>query len=380
MDNLLFSSWYTGLGGGETDLLTLLEHLPRTRYTCHLLLPHEGQLAAAWRARGGTVHLIPFRGVTTWFVPALYTRMPVIRRIARLLHEEHITLIHADYHTLPFMVGAAQRTQTPLLWTLHGWWFRPHPWQEAFFRTLPTVARSYSIRGGFLGKPPFMPAAQIPVIHSGVDTQRFRPDAGGDALRAELMIAADAPLVAMVARFQSVKGHDTFQQIVQQVALQMPQARFVVAGDNVFGGSADNALRERLLKATLDEPLLRERLRYIGFREDVERVYAMADVVVCASDFESYGKANLEAMACATPVVSTAAGGPMETIVESETGFLVPPRDVLAFSVRVLELLRDADLRQRMGANAREHVQQHFAIAPMIAAYEAVFAQQMALK
>lgn len=370
--NLLFSSWYSGLGGGETDLLTLMAALPRTTWQCHLLLAREGVLAERWRALGGTVHIVPFRGATTLFHPGLWAHLPAVGRFRRLLTEQQIDLIHADYHSLPFMAAAARQTGTPLVWTVHGWWFQPQRWQQAFFRALPTVARSRSIRDGFLGNPPFRPPTSVPVVYSGVDTERFAP-ATEQPLRRHLNIAADVPLVAMVARFQSVKGHATFQAMARRIVAQQPNVQLVVAGEDVFGVAADQRLRDETLHTAQHDPLLRERLHYIGFRDDVERVYQAADVVVCASDFESYGKANLEAMACGVPVVSTRAGGPAETVVEGETGYLVPPKDDAAFAARVLSLLADPARRLQMGQAARAHVQRHFSVAAMVAGYEQAF-------
>ena len=57
MKRILFTSWYSGLGGGETDLLTLVDALDANKYDCHLLLPAEGQLAERWReARPAGAH------------------------------------------------------------------------------------------------------------------------------------------------------------------------------------------------------------------------------------------------------------------------------------------------------------------------------------
>ncbi len=371
---ILFASWYTGLGGGETDLLSLADALDPQAYTPHLLLPDSGgQLAQAWSDRGWPVHTLAYRGATTWFVPFIWRFFPVVNKMTQLLQDEHIDLIHSDYHTLPLIAPAASRADVPCMWTVHGWWFQPKPWQRAFFRQIPAVARSHSIRDGFLGEPPFMPPEILPVIYSGVDSSRFHPGVDGSQVRDEIDVAADTPLVALVARFQSVKGHHIFQKMALQVALQQPDARFIVAGEDVFGVAADADYKREILQRADQEPLLKERLTYIGFRDDVERVLAAADVVVCASEFESYGKVNLEAMACATPVVSTNQGGPAETIVPDETGYLVPPNDPGALAERVLYLLRHPAERQRLGANGRRRVREHFSAETSARLYRAFF-------
>lgn len=366
---VLFASWYTGLGGGETDLLTLAADFSQRNITPHLLLPRPGHLGERWQAAGWPVHHIAYRGATTWFVPGVWARFPVVRRMAALLREQQITHVHSNYHTLPLIAPAAHRVGIPIIWTCHGWWFRPKPWQRAFFRRIPGVARSQAIRDGFLGTPPFMPPTALPVVYSGIDVHRFHPNLNRDALRRELRLAHDIPLVAMVARFQTVKGHDTFQQMARRVLQQRPDAHFVVAGEAVFGVGSEQRYKQRILAQHAADPLLRERLHYIGFRDDVEQVFAAADVVVCASDFESYGKANLEAMACGKPVVSTNRGGPQETVRDGETGYLVPPHDPQALAKRVVALLNDPAARERMGQAAREHIVQRFSTEQTTIAY-----------
>ena len=376
---ILFASWYTGLGGGETDLLTLAESLDADRYEPHLLLPNDGQLGARWRAMGWQTHIIPYRGATVWFMPPLWARFPVVNRLARLIQNESIALVHSDYHTLPLIAAAARQTGVPITWTVHGWWFRPKFWQRTFFRQIQsTVARSRAIRDGFLGTPPFMPASQIPIIYSGLDTERFRPGLDGGHLRQKIKARPTAKIIVMVARFQRVKGHHVFQAMAEEIIRQEPQAQFIVAGDDVFGVTANQRYRDEMLTKAKSSPLLRGRLHYIGFRDDVEQVYAAADVVVCASAFESYGKANLEAMACSKPVVSTRRGGPSETIVDGETGFLVDSGDAAGLARHVIRLLRDADLRRQIGQAGRAHVCRHFSVAATATAYAQIFEDWLA--
>ncbi len=98
---------------------------------------------------------------------------------------------------------------------------------------------------------------------------------------------------------------------------------------------------------------------------------AAADVIVCSSEFESYGMVNVEAMASGKPVVSTRRGGPSETVVDGETGYLVDAGDAEALANRVIALLRDPDLRKRMGAAGRARVERRFSAAAMAAQFAA---------
>jgi len=373
--NLLFVSSYIDLGGGETALLNLVDHLDPARYHPHLLVRAEGQLAAAWRQRGWPVDVIPWRGATTYFIPALWSRLPISRRIQSLIRQRDIHLVHSDYHTLPMALPAAERAGVPALWWCWGWWFHPKPWQRAFFRRpAATIALSKAIKSGFLGEPPFMSPAVVELIYSGVNTTRFRPGLDGSSVRQDAGLEPDAPLVALLARFQDVKGHDVFQDMARHIAREIPAARFIVAGENTQT-TADNTYKTRILAAAAADPLLQPRLRYLGFRADTERVIAAADVIVCSSHFESYGMVNIEAMASAKPVVSTNHGGPSETIIHGETGFLVPPGDAPALARHVIQLLHDPSLRQRIGAAGRARVEAQFSVHAMAAHYTRIVEQ-----
>lgn len=364
--DLLFITTYTGMGGGETSLLTLVEHLDPALYRPHLCVPREGQLTERWRAHGWPVHITPFRGASTYFIPAIWGRFPITGRIAALIRQHNIQVIHSDYHSLPFAVYAGARTGVPVVWTCWGWWFHPKAWQRAFFqRPQAAFAASWAIKDGFLGDPPFIPPDRLPVLPPGVDTERFKPGIDGSNVRADAKVDPDALIVALIARFQDVKGHDTFQQMALRVGGVIGKARFIVAGENVHGASADDAYKARILHAYNVNPMLRDRMVYLGFRPDAEKVIAAADVVVCSSDFESYGMVNIEAMASGKPVVSTRRGGPSETVVDGETGFLVDPKDADALADRVVTLLRDPDLRARMGAAGRARVERLFSARAM---------------
>jgi glycosyltransferase involved in cell wall biosynthesis len=359
--NLLFVSSYADLGGGETALLALALHLDPARYCPHLLVSRDGQLSAAWRANGWPVHVMPWRGATVYFVPSMWARLPISRRMEALIREQHIQVVHSDYHSLPLALPAAERAGAAPLWTCMGWWFHPKAWQRHFFqRSRITFAHSQAIKAGFLGQPPFMRPERVEVLYPGVDTRRFHPGVDGSALRTEAGIEPSAPVLALVARFQSVKGHEVFQAMARQVAAVKPETRFIVAGENTQT-SADSAYKRRILDAARNDPVLRERLIYLGFRADVEGVLAAADVVVCSSFFEGFGMVNVEAMACGRPVVSTNRGGPAETVVHGETGYLVSPGDAGSLARHVLALLDDPARRAQMGAAGRARVERLFA-------------------
>jgi glycosyltransferase involved in cell wall biosynthesis len=208
-----------------------------------------------------------------------------------------------------------------------------------------------------------VPPDRVRVVTPGVDPDYFHPGVDGSPVRAHLGIGPEVPLVTMVARFQHVKGQDIFLAMAKQVQSQMPEARFAAAGENVFGVSKDEAYKRAVLAAAREDPVLHDSVTFLGFWDDVREVIAAADVIVCPSRFESLGMVHLESMAMARPVVSMNNGGPAETMVDGETGYLVPPEDPAALADRVVALLRDPAQRTRMGAAGRARILAHFTAA-----------------
>lgn len=372
MIRVLFFNYYPGLGGGETSLRSLLGALDRQRYAVALNCPREGQLTEAARALGVEVHVTPYRGASTWFVPFLWHQFPAVRRLEALLRSQDPSAVHSDFHTLPYVLPVCQRLGIPVIFTCWGWWFRPRPWQRRFYRDGPqrVLASSGAIKNGFLGQPAFMPPDRVRVLYPGVDTELFRPRLEQkEVIRRELGIPLGVPLVTLVGRFQRVKGHDVFLKAARLVVQRVPEAHFAVAGENVFGASADEAFKRHVMSMAEADPALRERIRFLGWVAQPERLLAASDVVVCSSYFESFGIAPVEAMASGVPVVSTNVGGPAETIVDAETGYLVPPGRPDLIADRVVSLLADEALRRRMGQAGRQRVVENFSLSQYVAGF-----------
>ena len=118
----------------------------------------------------------------------------------------------------------------------------------------------------------------------------------------------------------------------------------------------------------------------LGFvpHDELGPLYERAAVVACPSHREGFGVVCAEAMAYGRPVVAGAVGGLLDLVVDGETGVLVPPRDVRALRAALERLLGDRELRQRLGAAARERIKERFAWPAVtdatLAAYERALA------
>ncbi len=113
-------------------------------------------------------------------------------------------------------------------------------------------------------------------------------------------------------------------------------------------------------------------IRFIPYQKDPEQVaryYQAADLYLHPARADTFPNTDLEALACGTPVVASAAGGIPEQVVEGKTGFLVPVGDARAMAERVLDLLADDGLRVRMGREAAEDAARRFGLERMVGEY-----------
>ncbi len=199
---------------------------------------------------------------------------------------------------------------------------------------------------------------RISVIRSGVDVERFRPR-NRPAARERLGVSPAIPLVLFVGNLEPRKALDRALLALSRVRGELPGVTFAVVGSGRSVGVHD---QEPTLRRMVADLSLGECVRFVG---DVSATalldwYAAADVFVLPSTSEAQGIVALEAMASGLPVVVSAVGGLRETVRDGETGFLVPVGDVDLLAARLMALLGDAPLRERVGRCARASVSRDF--------------------
>jgi len=113
-------------------------------------------------------------------------------------------------------------------------------------------------------------------------------------------------------------------------------------------------------------------VRFLGKVESVGDVLRGADLFLLPSATESFGLAALEAMACAVPVIASAAGGIPEVVEDGKSGFLAPPGDVATMAERALHMLRHPDEQARLKHHAAERALE-FAADRVVPRYEALY-------
>jgi glycosyltransferase involved in cell wall biosynthesis len=352
-----------GPGGAETVVLNLATRLDPQRFRSIALLPSNSWLGKK----------LAENGVRTYFAEdrAWYEfRLP--RAIAKVIREENVALVHShlpDQNFYSCLAGLITKRKT--LVTYHG------PVELSDARRLKSAAKLWLVRNSasavvvvcdFVGKmirDIGFPANKITRIYNGIDLERPL-NTGRGGLRDELDLRNGTKLVGMVANVRRTKGYEYFIRAAEQVCKMNRQVRFVAVGD------VDPQLGESMWQL-LDELKLRDRVHFLGFREDIPQILGDLDVFVLSSTSEGFPLVTLEAMGAGKPVVATRCGGPAEVIDDGRTGFLVPVADADALATRISELLSAPERAAAVGANAQAKVNGEFTVERMIGQYEQLY-------
>jgi glycosyltransferase involved in cell wall biosynthesis len=210
---------------------------------------------------------------------------------------------------------------------------------------------------------------RITVVPSGVDVDQFSPD-GPAAER------GDRPRVLCIGRLVPRKGFDT----VLRALVGVPEAELIIAGGPAADELAGDPEAARLTRLA-ERFGVAGRVRLVGAvaRPDVPALLRSADLVVCTPWYEPFGIVPLEAMACGVPVVASAVGGFLDTVVDGATGTLVPPRrpDRLAAAMR--RLLAEPFWREAYGTAGVDRARSRYSWDRIAAATLAVYADLLGL-
>ncbi len=365
---VLFVQTSMPVGGAETLLVNLVRRMDRRVFAPEVVcLKQRGPLGERLAEEGVPVHY--------GLLSAKYD-LGVLPRLTSLMRHRHfgavvtvgagdkmfwgrlaaraagVPVIAAALHSTgwPDGVGRLNRLLTPIT--------------DAFI----AVAQPH---GRFLVEFERFPEAKVRVIPNGVDTDRFAPAPHASAVRDELGVDPTTPLVGILAALRPEKNHDLFLAAASRIRHAVPETKFVVIGD----GPERPRIEEAATLLGLYDPTdpRSSALRMLGNRDDVPAVLAALDVLALTSHNEANPVSILEGMSCGLPVVATNVGSVSESVVEGQTGYLVPAGDKRLLSDRIIELLNEPLLGRRMGAVGRQRVIDRSSLDVMVGGYQRLF-------
>jgi glycosyltransferase involved in cell wall biosynthesis len=217
-------------------------------------------------------------------------------------------------------------------------------------------------------------AGRFTIIPNGYDVSLFRPlPQVGYQLRESLGLAANRPVIGLVARFDPQKDHANLIAALARVRYAGWEIETVLIGTDMV---PENAILTDLINAAC----LQESVRLLGRRDDIPALMNALDLHVLSSYGEAFPNVLAEAMACGTPCVTTDVGD--AALIVGETGWVVPPGDPVALADAIIDALNERQDEMRWTARrnaARTRIHDHFSLDRMVNAYETLWTDTCAI-
>ena len=310
----------------------------------------EGPLLAGVRSEGFRVIPIPF---VRRLSPLAHFR--AFQSLVAIMRAEKPDLVHAHMPISGFLARIAARIAgvPKVAYTCHGFLFN-HASSSLPRRALSLAMEWIAARvtDVFLtvSEAEAQDARRLHIaacataVGNGRDPTVFRPDQAARArIRAEFGVPLDQPAIIAVSRLVWHKGYPELAAAMRLV----PEAELWVVGERLDSDRGPD------MAALLRAAGLGSRLRMLGYRTDVPALLSASDIFTLPSRFEGLPMSVIEAMLTGLPVIATNVRGPAEQVVDGVTGLSVPPADAAALGAALGRLIRDPDLRARMGQAGR---------------------------
>ncbi len=353
------------IGGGESHLLSLVQHLDKSRYEIHVLSFTEGPMVEKLKEWGIPVYVIP---TTRPF------DVGIMARVKKLLVRLDIQLIHAHgtrgYSNIFWM---ARKLNIPVIYTVHGWSF--HDDQSLPLKRLRIGIERFLIRkaryvilvsdSNKATAEKYFSFQNDKVIQNGIDLKRFNHLQVSKQVRASLPLGEHTRLILFIARFIHQKQPLVLLKAFAGAVKNNPDLHLWMVGD---GDQKPAALK------LVEELGIAKQVTIESFRSDVPEVLAAADIFVLPSLWEGLPIGLLEAMAMGKAVIGTRVDGTSEVISDGENGLLLDLENLEDnLAAALLKVASDHALCSRLSANAVSSVNASFNVVGMTGKVEQLY-------
>jgi glycosyltransferase involved in cell wall biosynthesis len=209
-----------------------------------------------------------------------------------------------------------------------------------------------------------IPRKTIHLIHRGIDSDYFHPSRVSPEriVRQKRKWGWDdsCPIIMLPGRVTRWKGHAVFMQALARIR-EIPWRAVCVGAFNPQGAYFQE------LKGLISALAIEDRVRFTGHEDDMPAAYAAADLIISAAtdEPEAFGRVSIEAQAMGRPIIASAHGGSLETVLPGRTGWLFEPGDPEGLSRSIREALARPDLGRLYGQSGLQRVHRHFTTRQM---------------
>lgn len=340
---ILFVS-HTAETVGPTNSLYVLVKPLSDRYDVSVLLPGSGAFFETLTQTG-----IPVIGVPTLDKTSIPGLVQIMRR-----NQYDLVYGNNTSGAIRNAFIAAKVARIPFICHVRGMG-RTKSWRDLFYlRYSDAVIAVSEACAGAIAQ--YTRPDRLHVVHNGIRPQNGTDQADQvETLDAELGLRPDDTVVLSLAHLKPRKGQGYAVEAANVLIPDVPSLRLLLAGNLDRDAGYVEKIRTMIETAERDA-----HVSLLGFRSDVHRLLRRADVFVHTALADPHPRAVIEAMAAGVPVVAFAVDGVAETVVDGETGYLVPTGDTNALADAMRRLATDQSLRERLGENAKRRAEEHF--------------------
>ena len=349
------------MGGGEVHVADLVRALTSRGHSLHLAVRPESPLREPLVETEVSWHELPLRNSLD---------VQSARAITELIGTHNIDIVHAhvgrDY--LVAALACRQAATARLVLTRHH--YLPLN-GSAIYRWMlndvaAVIAVSESVRASVLERLG-LPLDRVRTIPNWIDPARFQP-VDRDAARNMFRLRGSV-VVACIGALTQAKGQAEFVRAAARVSQMRPDVEFVLAGDESEDGKPFTSQLARIAQSLG----LGERLRFMGHVQSIPDLLAAVDVVVIPSWDEGFSLVTIEALAARRAVLGSKVGGIAGIIRDNQNGLLFAARDVHALTDKLLWLVSDAPLRERLAVQGQRDVYSRYGREQVIDQIETLY-------
>jgi len=353
------------MGGGEVHVADLVRGLASRGHALYLAVRPDSPLRGPLAGVNASWHEMPLRNSLD---------LQSAREIARLSLEHDIDIVHAhmgrDY--LVAALACKQAANVKLVLTRHH--YLPLK-RGALYRWMlrdiaAIIAVSDSVRESVIERLQISPQ-RVRMLPNWIDPDRFKPS-DRDEARSMFKVRSNI-VVACIGQITNAKGQEEFVRAAASLARIRADVEFLIAGEE----HDEEKSFTRHLEGLASSLGLGDKLRFLGRVSHVPELLAAVDVVVVPSWDEGFSLVTIEAMAARRAVLASNVGGIAGIIKDNVTGLMFPPRDVHALTDKLLWLVSDAPLRERLSVQGQRDVYMRFGRDQIIDQIEALYVEVM---
>jgi glycosyltransferase involved in cell wall biosynthesis len=362
-----------GSGGGpDKTLINSPRFLEGTGYEMICAYMHSAKDTQFERlrqkAQAKNVELIDIydEGATDW---------RVVPQLLKLCRERNVAIWHGhDYKTNALGLLLKRFHPMHLVTTMHGWveQTRRTPlyyWVDRctlrYYEKVLCVSEDLYKTARIAG----VPANRCEILENGIDLDDYRRRNSVAAAKTALGFDPQRTLIGACGRLSAEKGFDVLVAALQPLCEKFSELDCVIIGE---GNEKENLSRQ------VAEAGLSQRVKLLGFRNDVRELYEAFDIFALSSHREGLPNVVLEAMATSVPVVATNINGVPKLVQDGQTGYLVPAADSAALGNALTKLITQPALGQTLGQNGRVFVETHYSFARRMQKLKTIYDQLLA--